>query len=579
MKNNKFLFITVRDTFAAGVRLLASLLHSHGYTADILIFKEYNAAFKNQQTQISDIEWHIFEKTICEYQPDIIGVSLTSIPVIDEKELFRRLRTAAPSAILSCGGFGPTFEPRRFLEAGADYVIRGEGEGAVLDMVQAVMQGKDLRKIKNFAWLEGNELCENPLRPLVDITNSPYLLSGDEHIMFIENNMLRHVDPQLTLHGVYVTSTSRGCVNHCTYCCGGNWLSLYKEVQRHIKRYRVRPVEQVIQECEYAKKKGAQYIYFTDEYFIRPEKEYFHFFQEYKRRVGLPFGMMVHTAFLDKSKQRFKAFFEAGINEVELGVQSASRHICRDVFQRKIGADLQLRTIKELHAHWVSTSVGFITGHILEEEKDFLDTLAFIKEIPFDPSWPNRTYLAVFSLALLPGARLASLFPELQTEHLSEAEIEFRQRIPYLRHIIKDDDIFFSLYNNKELRSHPELLRTIFRETLARLYYEYWQRTLQRLEGKEVFFWGAGRNYQTHKHWFRKVKPRAMLIDIPTSLSSIDGIPVMHPDEALAREENLPVITFSQSPGFIAAKILQRYPAYSDIITCLTSGYTTLYLN
>ncbi|NCC78966.1 MAG: cobalamin B12-binding domain-containing protein, partial [Clostridia bacterium] len=41
------------------------------------------------------------------------------------------LKNIKPSLKILCGGFGPTFYPKEYLESGADYVIRGEGEEAI----------------------------------------------------------------------------------------------------------------------------------------------------------------------------------------------------------------------------------------------------------------------------------------------------------------------------------------------------------------------------------------------------------------------------------------------------------------
>ena len=577
MKQSKtILFIAVRDHYATGVRVLASLLREKGYNAEILVFKEFDFT---APTPITDTEWDLLAQSIRERRPDLIGVSLTSIPVVDEALFFAFLRKTAPQAVLTCGGFGPTFEPRRFLEAGADWVVRGEGEGALLDMAEALHSNGDFSAIRNIAWLENGEVKENPLRPLVDLATVPDSLSGDEHITFIERNSVRRVDPMLTLQGMYPLNTSRGCVGRCTYCSGGNWLDLYQQECGHIKRYRARPIENVIRECEAAKRRGATYFLFMDEYFIRPEEEFYTYFREYKRRVDVPFGLMVHTAFLDKDENRFKVFFDAGIYDVEIGIQSASQHVSRDIFHRKVSLDLQKRTIQKFHDYWISTAVDFITGHSLESEEDYQDSLAFVKTLPFDPGWPDRTHLSVFSLALLPGAPIADIYPQLRTDKLPAEQIAFRRWSLYLRHILKDDDEFFAIYKNEALRADPRLLKPIFDEIFNRLQVEYWQKTLARLEGREVWFWGAGREYQTHKHMFRKTRPKGILLDSPPPTSHFDGLPVMHPDDALASADNTPIIMFTSVPGRIAAKVLRKHPGYSDLIACYHAVYKTPFLS
>lgn len=569
----KFLLLAVRDHYATGIRLLTSLLLKHNFEAKMLIFKEFSLGTKYP---ILESEWELLEQTIANYAPDMIGVSMTSLHVIDEKRLFKVLRAASPQAVIVCGGFGPTLESRRFLDYGADYIVRGEGEGAILDMAESLTAGRDFKNIQNISYIENGKLVQNALRPLSNLNMLPEGLHGTD-IIFIENNSVSYIDPMLNLRGMYLLSTSRGCTGRCTYCAGGNWLDLYKQEHNHIKRYRTRPIEQVITECEKAKKMGANYLLFLDEYFVRPEDEFFRFFSEYKQRVGLPFGLMVHTNFLEKDEARFKAFFEAGVHDVEIGIQSANQHIARDIFQRKVSPETQLRTIQKLHNHWISSSVDFITGHMLETEEAFQDSLNFVKALPFDPAWPLRTRIEAFALGLLPGARIGDLYPELHNDPMPEKEKEFRQRMLYLRHILKDDDEFFSIYNNPFFRKNPGLIKYVFDTTFARLRMEFLQKTLTRLEGKEVFFWGAGQTYQMHKHLFRRCKPLAMLLDVPHNLQEIDGLQILHPDTAL-RGGNTPIIMFTASPGVIASKILRNYPGYTDFIPCYQAVYPHLFL-
>ncbi len=571
----RFLLLAIHDHYATGLRILTSLLHEKQYEAKMVIFKEFSLGSKQP---ILESEWNLLEQFVSSYNPNMIGVSMTSLHVIDEKRLFDTLRNASPNSILVCGGFGPTLEGRRFLDYGADYIVRGEGEGALLDMAKAISTGKDFKSIYNVSYIENNKVVENPLRPLSDLNNVPFGLHGTE-IVFIENNTISNIDPMLNLRGMYLLSTSRGCTGRCTYCAGGNWLDLYKKEHRHIKRYRIRPTEQVISECERAKELGASYLLFLDEYFIRPEDEFFYFFSEYKKRVALPFGLMVHTSFLEKDEARFKAFFDAGVHDVEIGIQSANNRVSREVFQRKVSPETQLNTIYKLHDHWISSSVDFITGYSLESEEEFRDSLDFVKKLPFDPSWPLRTRIEAFALGLLPGARIGDLYPELQNDPMTNTEKQFRQRMLYLRHIMKDDDEFYTIYNNPFFRANPQLIKFVFDSTFFKLRTEFYQKTLSRLENKEVFFWGAGQTYQIYKHMFRRCKPLAILLDIPHDLQKIDGISILHPDSILYQSDyKTPIIIFSASPGIIASKILRNFPDYKDLIPCYNAVYPHLFL-
>lgn len=574
-RRKKFFLLALYDEYALGLRILTSLLLDAGHDVRLVMFKKFSLTIRTDPTET---EWELLHQAIKDFAPDFIGVSMLSIPVIDERRLFNTVRSAAPQAVVVCGGFGPTLEPMRFLAFGPDYIVRGEGEKAILAMATALEEGRDLKKSPNLAWLENGRLIQNPLAEQTDLACIPVAIHGKKHILYIDGDIAQHIDPMLDSRGIYLTSTSRGCTSRCTYCAGGNWLDLYRDEQGTCKRYRKRPIGNVIEECVQAKAAGATYILFLDEFFVRPEAEYFRFFKEYRDRVGLPFGLMVHTAFMEKDDARFDIFVNAGVHDVEIGVQSASPHVAVDIFHRPVSFDTQLRTIQKLYERWVSVAVDFITGHSLEREEDFLETVDFVAKLPFDPSWPMRCHLEVFNLGLLPGAKIGELYPLLKNDPMPATEKEFRQRILYLRHILKDDDAFWAIYHNRTFREKPRLLKNVFNITYSQCNALFWQRTLARLEGKNVYFWGAGQSYQIYKHLFRHTKPQGIILDKGKSADTIDGLPVLSPDDALGDTGGIPLIVFSSAPGIIATKVLCSYPAYSDIIPCYDASYQQLFL-
>ena len=572
--NKKIIFIALRDHYANGVRLLANVCLQQGYDAHVIVFKTFD---DGRPRSVTRKEWNLLRGELRKLNPEIIGTSFTSLPLagITPKKWFSFLKKTCPGALLTCGGFGPTFEPEKFLKAGADFAVRGEGEEAVLDLVKA-KDREELKTAQNFAWLNNGRLVLNSMRPLIDLADVPEFLIGNTHFSFIDNDSINYVDPMLSL-AVTTVCSSRGCVGHCTYCSGGNWLKIYKDQHGLVKRYRTRPIEAVISECEHARNMGSTYILFMDEYFIRPEEEFYRFFREYKKRVNLPFGLMVHSAFLDKDEQRFEALFQSGIHDVEIGVQSASPHIYNEIFRRDVPANLQMRMLKKYHEHWIATQVDFITGHSLESEDDFRLSLQFIKELPYDPLWPARTGIAAFILGLFPGAPLASLFPDVKRNPLPPNEQEFRQRMLYLRHILKDDDAFFSIYDDPMFHDHPIMIRDVFWETFQAGREKARGDMLARLCGKKVWFLGGGREYHTHRHLFRDIEALGMIVDVPGGPKEIDGMPVFRPHDVLEDDET-PIVMFTSSPGVIAGKVLREHGRSHPLFPCYRASYRTLFM-
>jgi radical SAM superfamily enzyme YgiQ (UPF0313 family) len=570
-RNKKFLLLATHNHFANGLRQLGAILLQAGFHVKVAILIRHSMFIES--ASISTKEWELLAQYVSGYAPDCIGVSLTSIVKVDEKYLFALLHQAAPQALIVCGGYGPTFESAKFLQAGSDYAVRGEGEGAMLDIAMALEKSTSLKNIENVAYLRNGTLIENPLRPLIDdLDTLPPYLHGDEHFVFIEDDAIRLQDPLLSDEKTYITNTSRGCTEKCTYCAGGNWFAIYRKQFGTIKRYRTRSVEACIQELEGAKKLGARFVYFFDEYFLRPVDEFFSFFTQYKEKIGLPYAIMMHTDFLEKEEKRFEVFWQSGVLYVEVGIQSASKHICKDVFQRKMDVTHQLKIIHKYYAHRICTGIDFITAHILEREEDYRDSLEFIKSLPpLDPTWPNRITLQVYGLGLLQGATIADNFPALRESPFPENFRRHRILMMYIRHAVKDDDQFYTIYNNPYFRDNPDALLEIYKQAYYDAQRDYWCDTVERLAGKEVYFWGVHgdwKDYETHKHLFRHCKPRAMLINTPTDLKEIDSLTVRHPDDILNKDESIPIILFSAHSGKISAVSLCRYPGYTDLITC-----------
>ncbi len=566
LKNKKILLIAPYNQHSTGARQLASVLLEKDYLAKVLVFKKMSAPNPSHE------EMDLLATYLKNYQPDFIGISLTSFTNIKEKIFFAFLKEHAPKAILACGGFGPTFETKRFLDAGIDYVLRGEGEGIILDIARALHTNEDIKSFDNVSYFDENKnIIDNPLRPLIeDLDTIPPYLHGDEHISIIDDNSIRHCDPMLVDEKMYLATTSRGCLGKCTYCSGGNWLEIYKKQFGKVKRYRTRSVEHIMQELEKAKANGAIYIHFFDEYFVRPEKEFFKFFTEIKERIGLPFSLMVHSVFLMQDKKRIETFFQSGIWYVEIGVQTANEHISRNIFRRPVSTAHQLKTLKLFYEKRICSAVDIITAHALESEEAYRDTLEFIKALPYDPSWPRRIHLQVFRLGLFPGAPIGDMFPLLKEEIIPKNTVYHRILMAYLRHYIKDDTEFFSYYNDTSYLENPKTLYELCHSIYNREQELYWQKTIKRLENKEVYFWACGSWYQENKEYFKNTKARAILVNTPHEHNeSMDGLKIVHSDEILPQNKNnpLPIIVFGRNAPRISQYILKNYPEYTDIIT------------
>ncbi|MEI8218729.1 MAG: hypothetical protein WCG51_06765 [Elusimicrobiota bacterium] len=125
------------------------------------------------------------------------------------------------------GGHDPTLNPE-FYMMHADYVIRGEGEYACAELLDAVLHGRDARGILNLCYrnAEGGMVI-NPLRPLIqDLDSIPFedWLDVEHHYELKEQaitkkeNYLEHRVMSGEMKACFFIFTIRGCHFSCNFC-------------------------------------------------------------------------------------------------------------------------------------------------------------------------------------------------------------------------------------------------------------------------------------------------------------------------------------------------------------------------
>ncbi len=173
---------------------------------------------------------------------DVLGLSVYIWNVSHTRELISLLRKKNPSLVIILGGPEVMYEPEFFLENWpVDYIISGEGEFVLGDLLQAIEKGEEIeiggvsRKGKISKQIVRADLEKLSVLP------SPYMLEED-----IENLKNRLV----------YFETSRGCPYQCQYCLS----SLEKGVRYY-------PTGHILQNLKYLIDNGAKQIKFLDRTF------------------------------------------------------------------------------------------------------------------------------------------------------------------------------------------------------------------------------------------------------------------------------------------------------------------------
>lgn len=467
-------FVTFYDGAGSGVRVLGSLAQSKGHEVRLFILHHFrivensspmqcpnamqsicNGSFRVKKSDLHPITEHEIQlcvSMLAEGQYDLIALSSRSTDMPEALRLIKRLRQMLPQTPLVAGGHGPTYEPDVYLKNGVSWVVRGEGEGAFLDMLDALHGKKDFATVKNLAFLTPGGVQTNELRPFIQCFDElPLPLISNDHVVHIEDNAASFKDPQAGLRR-YGTALGRGCIGKCTYCGSESWNRLVSVTSGSGSLYRHKPFDKFLDELEHAKENGAHYIVFNDEYMVLPFQDILKLFTAYKKRINLPFSVNLHPKQLLESDEIFETVLDAGLDAFTIGFQSGAEEFSRTIFHRTLRFDHLLTLAHRLYERDVAIASHFISGATFNTDEEWYSKLRLVSQLPFDAMNSRHSLIMDFQYMPTHGSRLCET-----SDHARIPAQEWAKKAlcVQLRHISTDtefEETVQSLNDSSELQ-------------------------------------------------------------------------------------------------------------------------------
>lgn len=377
-----------------GIEYLSSFLKEKGhevslffdpavFSGDVFIFNDYLSGLFNIDNKIVS--------SVLSLEPDLIAFSVYTGNYQWCLGLAREIKKKANIPIVF-GGIHATAVPKRVLENNyVDFVIQGEGEHAMLDLVEGISSGRSkeaLIDIANLCFQFDEKVIINEPRPYVqDLDSLPF---PDKSLFFSKE--------PLFINNPYMVMTSRGCPYACTFCSNDMLQTLYAEERRHIRR---RSPDNVIAELEQAKRLfKIRSVSFIDDVFTisRPWLE--KFFEKYRTAVNLPFYCNIHP--LAFTREVAHILKEGGCRLVIMGVQSGSKRIRREIFFRRETNEHIVKAMDYARQEKLKINIDYIFGAPGEDVADLDKSLELCKRIKPD-------MIQSFWLTYYPGTHIISL--------------------------------------------------------------------------------------------------------------------------------------------------------------------------
>jgi anaerobic magnesium-protoporphyrin IX monomethyl ester cyclase len=295
--------------------------------------------------------------------PGLIGVSITTRQWLRARDVLGGLRQITPVPVI-VGGLHATFSPEEVLRHdGIDYVCLGEGESAMLDLVNALEAGRDAEGpgIANI-WAKGGPrpVLRNPIEPL-------------DAVPFLARDMLDE------RWGVRHMSTQRGCPFPCTFCAARMYDKLYDSADT-TSYGRRRGHANVLAELTELRAQGPlNYVIFLDDTFTIHHRWVREFCQLYGREFGVPFSLNARVETVNQPMLRELA--AAGCKHIVYGVESGSERVRREIMKRAAGNQRFRDVFRWTREAGIMATANYIIGTPGESREEMDETIALHHEL------------------------------------------------------------------------------------------------------------------------------------------------------------------------------------------------------
>ncbi|MDO8847148.1 MAG: radical SAM protein [Coriobacteriia bacterium] len=219
-----------------GVPLLATVLHDAGHDV---------RAFVEDISGKGSVDWDFVRSA------DVVGFSAITCTLTRTAELVSEARRLNPNATIVLGGPEPTCAPERAFEAGADYVIRGEAEFSLQQLLIALQNcprgtppGEAVTSVPGIVWWEHDAIAFGP--PPVQLTREEVCALPLIDMSLVEGSASRTTG---------LVWRSRGCPERCSFC----------EVHEIWPRYVLRDEHTSVEELLSCQSEGRGNVFLIDD--------------------------------------------------------------------------------------------------------------------------------------------------------------------------------------------------------------------------------------------------------------------------------------------------------------------------
>ncbi len=353
---------SMAERYGAGLEAIGTCLPPLGLLSLAAVLEESSYEVKVYDSDLLNSAVGEMVDFVKDFNPDFVGIYCNTSNynrVIDYADSIKKIKNAP----ICLGGPHPIIMPEEVLKnESVDFVIMGEGELTIIELLEFLNKGKILSAVKGLAFKEkdGSIVVNERREPIKDLDSLPM---PARHLVEIEKyRPSPHQYKELPMTTMVV---SRGCPFGCLFCASRNVWG---------KVYRTRSVHKVIEEIKFLiERYGVKNILFFDDLWgLRDDwtRDFCQKLIDEKIKISWSCERRVDTV----NSEILKLMKKAGCYSIFYGIESFDQE-CLDAVNKGIKAEQAENVIKLTKKAGIEVRANFIIGLPLDTPEKMKRTI------------------------------------------------------------------------------------------------------------------------------------------------------------------------------------------------------------
>jgi anaerobic magnesium-protoporphyrin IX monomethyl ester cyclase len=334
--------------------------------------------------QADRLNWHGLERYIESADPSIVltsGFTTNAYSCVKTCEIAKKVNKDIVTIV---GGIHFSFTPEESLQSfpEIDYLVRGEGELTLVDLIKTISNKKKIHDVKGISFQKNKKIIHTPSRPLIENLDSlPY---PAYHL--VEKNLKRyHFTMMAGRNTQYIIlEGARGCEHKCSFCTQWNhWGS----------RWRTKSAKRVADEIEFLNETyGGVLLWFTDDHMKISQrgKQLYNELRHRNCKDDIMLFFQTRTDDIARNPEMIEKLREVGTYWILTGVETNSEEILKEYKKGAEAADAY-HAMKVLNQYDVFSQAMFVIG----SRKDTHESIENIRQFSQDIAPDIAIYTAL----------------------------------------------------------------------------------------------------------------------------------------------------------------------------------------